>query len=174
MGRRKDEELLITSDRKTPAHIWGFAPEKTLNYGPDASCHLESRASLFYWWLCETSKIPSPCLWWGERSDASLLSPLSFQDALSYKATSWERKALKVMIGMALDSEETSVTLMSQCGVHMIHSYIHTSFIHTFLMLFISSNLILILESGSLQGFWTRSFLQKHSLSPRRVWLTSK
>ena len=173
MGRRKHEEHLITSNRKTPAHIWGFAPEKTLNYGPDASCHLESRAGWFYCWLCETSKIPSPCLWWGERSDASLLSPVSFQDALSYKATSWERKAVKVMIEMALDSEETSVALMSQCGVHMIHSYIHTSFIHTFSMLFVSSNL-LILESSSLQGFWTRSFLHKHTLSPRRVWLTPK
>ena len=94
VGRRKDEELLITADHKATAHIWGYAPDKTLNYGPNASCHPESTASWFYCWFCETSKNPSPCLWWGERSDASLLSPLSFQDTLSYKATSWERKAL--------------------------------------------------------------------------------
>ena len=84
-GRRKDEELLITANRKAIARIWGYAPDKTLNYGPDSSCHPGSRASWFYCWLCETSKIPSPCLWWGEQSDPSLLSPLSFQDALSLK-----------------------------------------------------------------------------------------
>lgn len=66
------------------------------------------------------------------------------------------------------NSEETSAALRSQCRVHVIHSDIHTSFIHACLMLFVSSNLF-ILESGSLQGFWTRSFLQKHTLSPRRV-----
>lgn len=132
VGRRKDEELLITANRKATAHIWGYAPDKTLNYGPDASCHPESRDNWFYCWLCETSKIPSPCLWWGEWSDASLLSPLSFQDALSYKATSLERNALShdrngTWLWGNLSSPDEPVWSPRD-------SFIHTYIIHTYIL----------------------------------------